>query len=145
MRRIRRPTRLILIRDHPTPIRNNQPIDQSPKMFQRCLGLIIRRLMARIIQPQKAKIPILPNRAVLLPINQKGRVVARAKFVRGGMVHLEGDGFATEPVADVVGVAVDEGCGHAAVDDAFEVGFEVGEDEVACERGQSRVGSFPYC
>lgn len=47
------------------------------------------------------------------------------------MVRGEGDGFAAEPVADVVCVAVDEGDTDGEVEGFFEVVDEVGPDEVA--------------
>ena len=48
-----------------------------------------------------------------------------------GVVDVEGDGLAAEPVADVVCVAVDEGDTDGIVEDRFEVGEEIGVDEVA--------------
>ena len=47
------------------------------------------------------------------------------------VVHGKGYGFAAEPVADVIRVAVDKRDPHAIVQDVFEVGFELGVDEVA--------------
>lgn len=48
-----------------------------------------------------------------------------------GVVHGEGDGLATEPVADVVGVTVDERHAHGQLEDLLQVFEEIGPDEVA--------------
>lgn len=47
------------------------------------------------------------------------------------VVHGEGDGLAAEPVADVIGVAVDERDAHAVIEDVLEVSDELRVDEVA--------------
>ena len=64
------------------------------------------------------------------------------------VVKLERDGFAAEPVADVVCVAVEEVDAQALVEQVLEILAEVGVDEVACVLelpGVSGEISFVVC
>lgn len=47
------------------------------------------------------------------------------------VVHGEGDGFAAKPIADVVCVTVNQGYADGVVEYHFEIGEEIGIDEVS--------------
>ena len=52
-------------------------------------------------------VSILPDLAVFRSVNHEGLVSSRGELFGIGVVELERDGFASEPVADVVSVAVE--------------------------------------
>lgn len=94
--------------------------------------------MPRLVHSQERKVAVLPHLAVLDAARHEGHVAGGGELRFMRVVHGEGDGLAAEPVADVVGVAVDERDAHAVVEDVLEVGDELRVDEVA-RVGEARV------
>jgi len=74
----------------------------------------------------------LPDLAVLGSVDGEGLVSGGGELLRVRVVELERDGFAAEPVADVVCVAVEEVDAETLVEQVLEVLAEVGVDEIAC-------------
>jgi hypothetical protein len=58
MRRLRTAIRPIRLRHHHTPIRNNNVIQHALEVLQARYRLIIRNLMARLVNPREAEISI---------------------------------------------------------------------------------------
>lgn len=87
--------------------------------------------MPRLIHPQKAKVAILPHLTVLHTPSRERHIPSGGEFSFVRVVQGEGGGFAAEPVADVVSVAVDEGDADAVVEDMLEVAYKDRVDEVA--------------
>lgn len=111
--------------------RDIKHVDRALEQLQRRNGLIIRHLMPRLIDSCEAEIAILPRLALLDPIHHHGHVARLGELVRVLVLRCERDGLAPEPVADVVGIAVDKGDAHGRVEDHLEVFEEDGPDEVA--------------
>lgn len=91
-------------------------------------GLVEGDLVAGLVDAEEVEVAVLAHGAVLGAVDDEGDVSRFRKLGRVGEVELVGDGLAAEPVADVVGVAVEEAHAHAVVDDQLEV---VDEDRVA--------------
>lgn len=121
----------VITSDSLAPIGHDQITQSPPESLERSLGLVVRHLVPGIVHAQKGKLAVLAHFAVLLAVNDEGGVAGRRKSFHVGVVERKAEGFAAEPVADVVGVAVDEGHADAVVEDRFEVFFEVRVDEVA--------------
>lgn len=68
---------------------------------------------------------------MLLSIHDERRVIGGAEFCAVGVVDGEGDSLAAKPVADVVGVTVEQGYADGVVEDHLEIREEVGVGEVA--------------
>lgn len=143
MRRLRRAIGPIPTRNHLAPIRNNHMIKHTSEMLQTSFRLIIWHFVSGLIHPREAKIAILAHLAVLDAVNKKGRVARGAEGLGVREVGSEGYGFAAEPVADVICVAVEECDADAVGEDFLEVFEEVGEDEVAgaAEAGEHGRGA----
>lgn len=86
--------------------------------------------MTRFIYPHEAKIPILSHFTVFFSIDDERRVISSTELCAVGVVDGEGDGFPAEPVADVVGIAVQEGDADGVVEDHLKVRKEIGIGEV---------------
>lgn len=86
--------------------------------------------MTRLIHAQKPQLPILAHLAVLLAVDNKGRVPRGLEGCSVRVLERDSDGLASEPVADAVCVAGDEGYANVVVEDRPEVLFEIGVDEV---------------
>jgi hypothetical protein len=77
--------------------------------------------VARLVDPGEAKISVFSCLAVLDPVDHEGSVSCG---VEGGfidMVCFKGDSLTTEPIADVICVAVEEGDADGGVEKMFEV------------------------
>ena len=133
MRRTRLPALwLIRARDLLLARRDIEVIDRAVEQLQRRDRLVVGHLVARFVDAGKAEVAVLARLAVLDAVDHHGDVVGGLELGGVGEFQGEGDGLAAEPVADVVGVAVDQGdADGAAVEDGFEVVEEVGPDEVA--------------
>lgn len=101
--------------------------------------------MASLIDPCEREIPILAHLAVLHAVDEERSVARSPKFFGVRVVYGKRDGFAAEPVADVVCVSIDESDADAILEDLFDVFEEVGVDEVAsaleAERDVGRIGA----
>lgn len=87
--------------------------------------------MASLVDTSKGEIAILASRAILEPINKEWRISSRLELLAVRVLHCEGNGLPTKPVADVVGVTVDQSDTHRAGEDIFQVLDEVGPDKIA--------------
>lgn len=83
--------------------------------------------MPGLVHSQKTEIPVLSHFAVLGPINDKRDVPCLRKILGVSVPNLIRDGFAAKPVADIIGVAIDERHADAVVEDQFEI---VEEDRI---------------
>jgi hypothetical protein len=80
---------------------------------------------------RRRTVSVLPDLAVLRSIDGEGLVAGGGELFGVRVVERERDGFAAEPVADVVCVAVEEVDAKALVEQVLEVLAEVRVDEVA--------------
>lgn len=90
--------------------------------------------MAGLVDTEEAEIAVFAHLAVLVAVDGEGHVAGLGELARVSEVELVGDGFAAEPVADVVGVAVEEADADAVVDNYLEVFDEDRVGEVAGAR-----------
>lgn len=81
---------------------------------------------------RRLTVSVLPDFTILRSVDREGLVSGGGELFGVRVVELERDGFAAEPVADVVGVAVEEVDAKTLVEQVLEVLAEVGVDEVAC-------------
>jgi hypothetical protein len=102
MRRFRRAIRGIIRRDLPLPSGDIKHVDSAVKESKRCQRLIVGHLVAGLVDPSEAEIAVFARLAVLDAVDDHGGVACGAEFVGAGEVGGEADGFAAEPVADVV-------------------------------------------
>ncbi len=110
----------------------NVPAKQcSVEQLQGGLGLVIRDFMASLVNPGEREVSVFAGFAILNTINQEAGVAGLLELLGMRVLQGEGDGLATEPVADVVCIPVDEGNADWVCEDFFEVLDEVGPDEVA--------------
>ena len=108
------------------------PTKESPvEQLQRSRRLVVGDFMAGLVDTGEGEVAELAGFAELDAIDEEGRVACFAEVGAVGVVHGEGDGFAAEPVADVVCVAVNEGDADGEAEEGLEVVDEVGPDEVA--------------
>ena len=131
MRRVGGPVRLIAARDGDLARREVDVAEHAGEGGEGADGLVKGHFVAGFVHAQEAEVAVLAHLAVLGAVDDEGRVAGGAELGRVDVVDLEGDGLAAEPVADVVGVAVDQGYPDGIVEDCFEVGEEIGIDEVA--------------
>ena len=76
-------------------------------------------------------IAVLPDLTVFGAIDHERLVASSRELLSVGVVDLERDGLATEPVADIISITVEERDAQALVKQVLEILAEVGEDEVA--------------
>ncbi len=77
--------------------------------------------MARLVYSRETEVSVLSRLAVLDPVDYERCI---SSSIEGGFVNMigfEGDSFATEPVADIVCVAVEEGYTDGRVEEMLEV------------------------
>ena len=118
---------------------------------QRRLGLVEGYFVACLVDAEEADCEIVSFYAVIVVVHQREsltvavlsdltvfgavdneRLVASGReLFRVGVVDLERNGLATEPVADVIRITVEEGNAKSLVKQVLEILAEVGEDEVA--------------
>lgn len=132
MRRLSRPLRPRPSRKLLLPLRQLPPIQRAIEKLQRRHGLVVRDLVAGLVNARKGEIAVLARLPVLDPVDQQGRVPGCGKLLAVDVLGCERDGFAAEPVADVVCIAVDQGDADGSREDVFKVSEEVWPDEVAC-------------
>lgn len=109
------------------------PTEDSPvKQLQGGDGLVVWDFMACLIDASEGEITILASFPILDAVDFQGRVPCASELGGLGVVRSEGNGLTAEPVADVIGVAIDEGDTHGESKDLLEVFDEVGPDKVAC-------------
>lgn len=110
----------------------NVPAEESAvEELQRRDRLVVGDLVAGLVHASEREVAVLASFAILDPINHHRGVPGGAELLSMGVVHGEGDGLATEPFADVVGVTVDERHAHGQLEDLLQVFEEIGPDEVA--------------
>lgn len=105
--------------------------ERAIEELQRRDRLVVRDLVAGLVNTGEREVAVLAGLAVLDAVDHHGDVTGGAELFSVGVVHREGDGLAAEPVADVVGVAVDERDADGQLEDLLQVFDEVGPDEVA--------------
>ena len=126
------PAGLVRRRDLLRPHRDVEVVDGPVEQLQRRDRLVEGHLVPALVHPGEGEVAVLARLAVLLAVDHEGDVGRLAELGCLGVLGGERDRLAAEPVADVVGVAVDEGDAHgAAIQDGFEVLYEIGPDEVA--------------
>lgn len=76
-------------------------------------------------------VAVLTDLSELLTINDEGLVASLGELLGVSVVDLERDGLSSEPVADVIRIAVEQVDTQALVEQELEILAEVGEDEVA--------------
>lgn len=108
MRRLRCPIRHITPRNSFTPIRHHQPPQHPLENLQASFRLVIRNFMPRLVYPGKREISHLPRLPVLGVAHDKGYVPRCSERLSISVVDSEGDGFAPEPVTDVIRIPIDE-------------------------------------
>ena len=86
--------------------------------------------MPRFIDSHKAEIPILSHFTVFFSVDDERCVISSTELCAVGVVDGEGDGFPAEPVADIIGITVEEGDADGVVEDHLKVRKEVGIGEV---------------
>lgn len=82
--------------------------------------------MPGLIHSQKTEIPVLSHFAVLGSINDKRDVTSLREFLGVSVPNFIRDGFASKPVTDIVGIAIDERHANTVVENPFELVEEVG-------------------
>lgn len=131
MRRVRRPVGAVRAGDLRRPQRQVHAAQHPPEVRETRLGLVVRHFVAGLVDAQEAEVAVLAHLSVVGAVDEEWCVARGSELVRVGVVDGQGDGFAAEPVADVICVAVDERNAHRVVEDHFEVGDEVWVGEVA--------------
>jgi hypothetical protein len=107
------------------------PIQRSIEQLQCRNRLIKGDLMSRFIHPSEREVAILASLSIFHSVNEERRIAGGLELFAVLVLGCEGDGLAAEPVADVVGVAVDKGNAHRPGQDVFQVFEEVGPDKVS--------------
>lgn len=108
------------------------PIAQHPpEELQAGQRLVKGHLMPGLVDPQETEVAVLPHLTIFVAVDDEGGIPGGGEFRFVGVIHREGDGLAAEPVADVVGVAVEERHPHGVVEDHLQVFDEVRVGEVA--------------
>lgn len=90
---------MIALSNRSAPVRNDLAVDESREMRQHGLWLVVRRLVAGLVQPQEAEVPILPDLPLFLSVYQERGVVADAELGRGLVLERQTDSLSSEPVA----------------------------------------------
>lgn len=110
----------------------NVPTEKSAvEELQRRDRLIIGDLVTGLVHASEGKVTILAGLAILDAVDHHWSVTGGTELLSMCVVHREGNGLATEPVADVVGVTVDEGHADGQLEDLLQIFEEIGPDEVA--------------
>lgn len=108
------------------------PVPQHPpEEFQAGQWLVKGHLVPSLVDPQETEVAVLPDFAIFVAIDDKGGIAGSCKLLFVGVIHGEGNGFATEPIADVVGVAVEESDPHGGVEDHLQIFDEIWIGKVA--------------
>lgn len=106
--------------------------DGAAEELERGDGLVVGDFVAGLVDARKGEIAVFARLAVLDAVDGEWHIARGVEFVTVRPLRAEGDGFAAEPVADVVGVAVDEGDSHRGrVEELLEIFNEVHVDKVA--------------
>lgn len=100
-------------------------LQSAIKQLQGSSRLVIRHLMAGLIDPGEGEITDLSRLAQLGPIDDERHIAGLAEAGRGRIVGGEGDGLPPEPITDVVGVAIDQRHTHGQVENLLEIGEEI--------------------
>jgi hypothetical protein len=87
--------------------------------------------VASLVHTGEGEVAVFASLAVLHTVNEERRIAGGLELLAVLILGCEGDGLATEPVADVVGVTVNQGNAHGAGEDIFQILEEVGPDEVS--------------
>ena len=113
------------------PRRDVKHIDRAIENRKRRDRLIERHFVPALVDAGEGEVPVLARLAVLDSVDQHWGITRSVELGLVGVVRGETDRLAAEPVADVVGVAVDEGDADGGVEDRLQVVDEVRVDEVA--------------
>ena len=106
-------------------------VKRTVEKLQRGNRLIVRNLVTRLIHAGEREIAILAGLAILNTVYEEGSIARSAELLAVREFGRKRDSLATEPVADVICVTVDEGDADGAGENVLEVFDEVGPDEVA--------------
>lgn len=130
MRSLRGAVGLILGPDLDVALGDVPAVDGTVEELQSSDGLVVWDLVAGLVDAGEGEVAVLAGLTVLDAVDGHGGVARSAEIGCVGVVRCEGDGFSAEPVADVVGVTVNEGDTDGESEDLLEVVEEVGPDEV---------------
>ena len=112
--------------------RGNIPIRQHPpEILQTGQRLIEGYFMPSLVDTQETEVAVLPDFAIFVAINEKGGIPGSGELLFIGVVDGKGDSFATEPVADVVGVAIEKSNSYGAIEDHLQIFDEIWICEIA--------------
>lgn len=127
-------------------------VDYAVEHGQRGFGLVEGDLVAGLVDAEEADcsevsiclvgysyhgilvehtVAVLPDLAELLSIDYEFLVTSGSELFCVSVVDVERNGFSSKPVADVVGVSVEQVHANSLVEQVLKVLTEVGEDEVA--------------
>lgn len=87
--------------------------------------------MPGLINPGEREVSILPRLTILHSINDQGRITRSAELLRMRVVSSKRDRFATEPVTDVIRIAVNQRDTNRKLENLLKIVDEVRPDEVA--------------
>jgi len=94
-------------------------IQSTVKELQCGNGLVKANLVTRLIHTSKGEVSVFASLAVFHTVNEERRITGSLELFAVLVLGCEGDSLATEPVADVVGVTVDQGNTYGAGEDIF--------------------------
>lgn len=92
-------------RHHLSAVRDVPAIEGAVEHGQRGLGLVVRDLVAGLVDAEEAEVSVLAHLAVFGAVDGEGLVAGGGEFGGVGVVEGQRDCLAAEPVADVIGVA----------------------------------------
>jgi hypothetical protein len=82
-------------------------------------GLVVWDLMTGLVNAKEAEVAVLTDLAVLLAVDDERSIAGSSKFGSVVVVHRKRDGFAAEPIANVIRVSVVQGNSNALVEEVF--------------------------
>lgn len=108
------------------------PIAQNTlEHLQTRLGLIKWHFMPRLVNPHEAEFTILSHFAIFGSVHHEGSIAGLAKFMAVCVVDGERDGLATKPIANEIGVTIEERDADSFVEKVLEVFHKVRINKVA--------------
>lgn len=108
-------------RNHLSTISDVEMIDRAIEQRQCRYGLVEWHLVSGLVDASEAEVAVLFGLTVLDAVDHEGNVTRGVELRFGSVVHLLDEGRRTEPVDNVVCVAVVDVYDDTAVDDAAEI------------------------
>lgn len=131
MRRIRRPIARQIRRDLLQTSRNIQTRDRALEVSQSALGLVIRYFVARFVDASEREVSALAGFSILDAAVDERFVAGGEEFGFVGVVQCLRDGLTTEPIADIIRIAIQQGNSNPTRNNLLQVDQEVGIDEIS--------------